>query len=74
MVHAEQINETTTLCLPKEEEWMQDTSEDNDLGYMKNILSCREETPVHLKELINKGYAKRFQQGLLELHNGLIFY
>ena len=32
MVHARQINKTTTLILPTEEEWRQDTSEDHDLG------------------------------------------
>ena len=39
MVHAGQINETRTLCLPTEEEWRQATSEDHYLGYIKNILS-----------------------------------
>ena len=39
MVHTGQINETTTLPLPTEEEWRQDTSEDHDLGFIKGVLA-----------------------------------
>ena len=39
MVHAVNINETKTLCLPIEEEWRQYTSEDHDIRYVKRILS-----------------------------------
>ena len=39
MVHAGQINETTTLPLPTEEDWKQATSEENDIGYIRRILS-----------------------------------
>ena len=49
MVHARNINKTTTLPLPTEEEWMQATSEDHDLGYIKRMLSSLEETPIDTK-------------------------
>ena len=49
VVYAGQINETTTLPLPTEEEWMQDTSEDHYLGYIKRVLSSPYETPIHPK-------------------------
>ena len=39
MVHAGQVNKTTTLPLPTDEEWRQAISEDHDLGYIKRILS-----------------------------------
>ena len=74
MVHAGQINKTTTVPLPNEEDWRQATSEDRDIGYIKRILSIPEETPIDPKELIKKGYAKPFQKGRLELDNGLIYY
>ena len=45
----ENFNKITTLCLPTEEAWRQATSEDNDLVYIKNILSSLEETPVDPK-------------------------
>ena len=38
MVHTGNINETTTLCIPKEEEWRQSTSEDNDIGYIEYFI------------------------------------
>ena len=53
---------------------MQATSEDNDLGNIKNILSRLEETPIEPKELREKGYIKPFQKLSLELYNGLIYY
>ena len=46
MVHGGQINETTTLILPTEEERRQNTSEDHDLGYIKRILFIPVETPI----------------------------
>ena len=46
MVHAVNINETKTLCLPIEEEWRQATSEDHDLGFIKSILSVLEEAHI----------------------------
>ena len=49
MVHAGKINKTTTLRLPTEEEWRQATSYDNDLGYIRRILSSPEETPIEPK-------------------------
>ena len=63
MVHAVQINETTTLPLPTEEDGRQATSEDHDLGYFKRILSSPKETPIYPKQFRNKGYVKPFQQG-----------
>ena len=45
-VHAGMINKTTTLTLPTEEEWIQDTSKDHDIGYIKRILYIPEETPI----------------------------
>ena len=74
IVNGVQINETTTLPLPTEEEWRQATSEDHDLGYIKMILSCTEETPIETKEPRKKGYVEPFQQGHMELDNGLIYY
>ena len=38
------------------------------------ILSGTEETLVDPQKLINKGYVKSFQEGELELDNGLIFH
>ena len=49
MVHAGHINETFKLPLPTEEEWMQATSYDHDLGYIKRILSSLEETHINPK-------------------------
>ena len=60
MVHSEQINKTTTLLLPTEEEWIQGISEDYDFGYIKRILYSTEETHIEPKELRNKGYVKPF--------------
>ena len=74
MVHSGYINKTTTLPPPTEEEWMQATSEDNDLGCIKRILSSLEETPIDPKEFRKKGYVKPFKQGRLELYNILISY
>ena len=37
MVYSGQINETTTLCLPKEEQWSQFTEEDHDFRYIKIV-------------------------------------
>ena len=62
MVHGGQINETTTLILPTEEERRQNTSEDHDLGYIKRILSSPEETLIDPKEFINKGYVNPFSK------------
>ena len=73
-VHVGKINKTTTLPLPTEESWSQDTSEDHDLGYIKRILSSPEETTIYPKELRNKGCVKPFQKGRLELDNVLISY
>ena len=39
MVHSSQINVTTALTLPTEEDWRQAISEDHDLVYTKRILS-----------------------------------
>ena len=49
MVHAGYINKTTTLFLPTEYEWMQATSEDNDLVYINNILFGTKETLIEPK-------------------------
>ena len=38
MVHVGQINKTTTIFLPPEEEWRQSTEEDIDIRYIKRIL------------------------------------
>ena len=38
MVHSVHINETTTLFLPTEEDWMQAKSEDHDLRYINRII------------------------------------
>ena len=46
MVHAGQINKTTILSLPTEEEQRQATSDDHDIGYIKSILSSPRETPI----------------------------
>ena len=64
----------TTIPIPTEEEWRQDTSEDHYLGYIKRILSSPEEANIDPKEFRNKGYVKHFQQGRLELENFLISY
>ena len=74
MVHAGYINENTTLCMPKEEEWSKDTLEDRHLGCIKDILSGTEEKPIDPKELNNKACVKHFQLGCLEFPNGLISY
>ena len=74
MVHAGQINKTTTLTLPTGEEWSQATLQDNDLRYIKRILSSPEETLIEPKEFRNKGYVKPFHQVSLDLNNGLISY
>ena len=74
MVYAGHINETTTLCLPTEDEWRQATSKDHNLRYIKRILFFLEEKPIDPKYLRNNGYARPFQKGLLYLNNGLIFY
>ena len=63
-----------TLPLLTEEERRKDTSEDHDIVYIKRILSGPEETTIDPKELINKGYVRTFNQGHIELGNGLIFY
>ena len=47
MVHAEYINKIKTLPLPTEEHWMQDTSEDHDIGYTKKILSSPYVTTIY---------------------------
>ena len=49
MLHSGKINETTTLCIPTEEEWRHATSEDHDLVYIKRILSSLEETRIDPK-------------------------
>ena len=49
MLHAGQINKTTTLPLPTEGEWRKAISEDNDIGYIKRILSIPEEAPIDPK-------------------------
>ena len=49
IVHAGQINKTTTLPLPTDEYWMQATSEDHDIGYIKRILSSPDDTPIDPK-------------------------
>ena len=46
MVHAGQINETTTLPLPTEEECRQATSEYHGLRYIKRILYSSEKTHI----------------------------
>ena len=49
MVHVGQINKTSTLHIPTGEEWRQATSVDNDIRYIKRILSSTEETPIDPK-------------------------
>ena len=49
MVHIGNLKKPTTLPLPNMEEWRQYTSQDNDTGYIKSILSSIEETPVYPK-------------------------
>ena len=49
MVHVVQINQATTLPLPTEGQWRQDTSEDHDFGYIKTILPSPEEKPIEPK-------------------------
>ena len=61
MVQTGNINETTTLSLPTEEEWRKATSDNHDIGYIQNILSGPEETLVDPKYLRNKGCVKPFQ-------------
>ena len=39
MVHAVQINENTTLYIPSEEDWRQNTSQDHDIGYIHDTVS-----------------------------------
>ena len=55
MVHARNINETKTLCIPTDKEWIQNTSEDRDLEYINNILSGAEDTSIETKYSRNKG-------------------
>ena len=43
MAHASQIKEVKTLCLPIEEDWRKENSEDNDLKYVERILYIIEE-------------------------------
>ena len=50
IVHAGQIRKTTKPALPTEEEWMQATSEDHDLGYIQKILFSAEEKPMTLNK------------------------
>ena len=74
MVHAGQINKTTTPPLPTDKEWRQAIPEDSDLGYIQRILYSPEEKPIDPKELINMVYVKPFHQGCLYLDNVLISY
>ena len=53
MVHAGNINKTTTLPLPIEEEWRQDTSEYHDLGYIKIIYLFQRRHLLNLKVISN---------------------
>ena len=46
LLYAGQINETTTLFIPTEEERSQATAEDHDLRFLKRVLSGMEETPI----------------------------
>ena len=62
MVHARNINETKTLCIPTEKEWIQDTSEDHNLEYINNILSGTEDTPVQTKYPRNKDMSNYFSK------------
>ena len=62
MVHVGYINENKTLCIPKEEDCRKATSEDNYLGYIKNILAGTEETPIDPKKLNNKGCVNPFSK------------
>ena len=62
MVHTVYINDNTTLCLPTNEYFRQDASDDCDIGYIMNIIYNAEGTPVDFKDLRNKGYVKLFQQ------------
>ena len=48
MVNQGQKNETTTLCIPTEEQWRKSTAEDHDLRYIKSILSGMEGKPIDL--------------------------
>ena len=48
-VHAGHMNDITPLPLPTEEEWRMDTSEDNNIGYIKRILSSPEVTHIDPK-------------------------
>ena len=68
------INKNTTIYLTTEEEWRQAAPPYHDIGYIKRILSSPEETYIYPKELRNKGCVKPFQQGHMELENGLISY
>ena len=70
-VHAGEIKKTTRLTLSTEKQWKQAISEDHDLGYIKSILSSTQETTIDPKQFRNKGYVKPFQQGNMELDNGL---
>ena len=70
MVHTEEINEPTTLCLPTEEDWSQSIVE---LYYIRYIESP-EETPFENKKNRNKRCGKPFQKRFLDLVSGLIFY
>ena len=74
MVHAGNINKTTAIPLPTNEEWRQAISEDHDIGYIQRILSIPDKTPIDSKELRKNGCVKPFQKGHLELGNGSISY
>ena len=43
---------------------MQATSDDNDLGYIKSILSGPDETPIDPKELIKRGMSNPFSKDI----------
>ena len=60
VVNAEQINKTTTLTLPNEEEWRQAITDNHDLRFIKIIVSIPEEAHIDPKELIKNGYVKNF--------------
>ena len=49
ILNAGQINKTTTLPLPTEEEWRKDASYHPDIGYINIILSSLEETHIEPK-------------------------
>ena len=49
MVYAGQMNKTTTIYLPTQEEWRQDKYEYHDLGHIKRILYSAQDTPIDPK-------------------------